>query len=292
MRAIDPLHTTVQPLPQSRIIPTDTSFQSLTVNFYQSPDKHQMKFLGLVIAFSAITQSICQAQASPQKTARGDSAKVTCLELHQKSRTYGNVRVLINDYYLKISQTDGSTIILSKAPDWDLYCINRLTHTYARSERSKPSPFLGQTVAAMEGVDFSKVRWKVFEKGKIAQLNASHLVDAGVANPARYENSGYQNLENELKERGFWVSEEKLCLAQPANHLSTLVLLPKTDRIPLRYFHRSPGGSKCLVLETLASKKVQVDRSEFALPKGYKQTKSEFDGGLSETGVMDILKGQ
>ncbi|HND07679.1 MAG TPA: hypothetical protein PL012_18480, partial [Candidatus Obscuribacter sp.] len=91
---------------------------------------------------------------------------------------------------------------------------------------------------------------------------------------------------------GFWVSEEKLCLAQPANHLSTLVLLPKTDRIPLRYFHRSPGGSKCLVLETLASKKVQVDRSEFALPKGYKQTKSEFDGGLSETGVMDILKGQ
>ncbi|MBI5175122.1 MAG: hypothetical protein HY986_19700 [Candidatus Melainabacteria bacterium] len=212
--------------------------------------------------------------------------------MHQKSRTYGNVRVLINDNYLKICQTNGNTIILSKAPDWDLYCINRLTHTYARSERSKPSPFLGQTVAAMEGVDLSKVRWKVFEIGKIAQLNANHLVDGGVANPARFQNTGYQNLETELKERGFWVSAEKLCLAQPANHLSTLMLLPKTDRIPLRYFHRTPGGSKCLVLETLACKKVQVERSEFALPSGYKQTKSEFDGGLSETGVMDILKGQ
>ncbi len=261
------------------------------MNLYQNQGKLPTRFLGLALALAAGSQASCQAKAPPKKNSKAQ-AKVSCLELHQKTRTYGTVRVLINDNYLKVSQTKGHTIILSRAPDWDLYCINQLTRTYARSEKSKPSPFIGQTVAAMEGVDLSKVKWKIFEKGKIARLNASHLVEAAITNPAGYQNKGYPNLDTELRERGFWVCQEKLCRAQPANHLSTLVLLPKTNSIPLRYYHRTPGGSSCLVLETLASKTVQVDRSEFALPSGYKQTRSEFDGGLSETGVLEILKGQ
>lgn len=210
---------------------------------------------------------------------------VQVLELDQISRGYGHLNVRINNNALRVDTNNHGRYLLAWAPQWRIYAIDDNTRTFTPGS-SNSTAFLMQRVFMIEGGDVSKVRWKEVRHDKIAGLPAVKLAEKIPTAQSRDNDlsrqRGYVNISDELKNEGFWVAERKVA-PQAADCLAAITGLPRCGRVPMRFLHfTSTTHERMTVLDTSRAGENFCAKTLLRMPRGYRETRSEYDGQLEE----------
>lgn len=254
------------------------------------PNLNFASFLALALSLFSLH---CAFAAPVRKTAVKQAKSenlVPCLELIQVSRAYGTVKFYIAADRFRMEQMPSGIVFTCCAPDLELYSINNQTHTYYAANSSTTALTM-QRALLLEGVDLSKVKWRSVEKDKIESLDAERLIDVKANAQASNKplKRGYENFDDELRERGFWVASQLPVNPALANKVAQINASPQVGKVPLRFIHISPATKRVTAIETRAVKKTTLDASLFLPPKGYKKTLSEFDSNVKEGDIMGAL---
>lgn len=228
--------------------------------------------------------------SAPDSQAAPTKKLVPCIELSQLCRAYGTVKIYLAKDRFRLEQMPSGIVFTCCAPDLKIYSINNNTHTYYVSE-SNNTAFTMQRAMLMEGIDLSKVKWKSVEKSKIENLDAERVIDVKqkTEDSTKPLKHGYENVGDELRERGFWVASNLPVNAAVANKLAFLNASPQIGKVPLRFTHFSHAMKKSQVIDTRAVKNTTLDASLFLPPRGYRLTRSEFDANVKESDIFGAL---
>jgi len=210
--------------------------------------------------------------ATPQNT-------TDVLVLKQFHRSGGEQILYLSSSSIKIVQPGTRSVTLATAPKWQVTVINNSSHTYCLTKSSSSQGLLVQRAMLLEGVDLSRVKWRIARRQQIAGLDAALYVDSAVSDKQRAREGGFQDLGKELRYRGFWVAENLNISKEAADQIAGISGLPLTGKVPLRFIHLTlMGHHEVAILDTLKSYKEKIPVNDMSIPKGYTLSKTEFDG--------------
>ena len=230
---------------------------------------------------------------SESKTIKSNRQAVKCLECYQKSRAYGEIRMYLNQDHVRLEQLSGDIVTICGAPDWKIYTLHPRERSYSISDSSQNSGLIMQRYMLLEGGDLSKVKWKTTEEALIAKQKALRQIDS-TCKPSpsadQEKGKGYESLHDDLRERGFWIARDIKINPRLADVIAYYHGLPKTGKLPLRFYHRTEYKERHVILETFTVKPTTQDISLFAVPKDFKLTRSEFDTSVKDNDLSEFFK--
>ena len=235
-------------------------------------------------AFSADKVSPLKSKATVQT--RNLSRLSTVYVLKQTSRQGGAETLFVSDDAVRIVQENAGRWTLASSPGWSPIVLNTVNHTYCEAKGDSRN-LLMQRYMMIEGGDLTKCKWKPVEKAKIGSLAAERVIDANSASADR--EAAFDSMADELKICGFWVASDLKISPGAANLVARIRGCPQIGRFPLRFIHITRAGRKSVIIDTFSCEKKSMPLAEMRIPAGYRRTRTEYDGGLSDSNMLEEL---
>jgi hypothetical protein len=216
----------------------------------------------------------------------------------QTSHAIGRVEVLVTGKSLKVTGDKTGFVLVSQAPKWRVYAFNTRSH------------LICETTADQFAVKFAMV--------KHASTEMSRMIKARYNTPVKHIWNGITALEYEGRASGklvtdIWRLPAVTITPQASQILSDLLQVPESDTMTVRASVLQPrkqfkglfysyGDKKAFPeadeehtetwLITESVQKVDVQDSDFNLPKGFKSVDSVTEVWLNMQGLKDSLMDQ
>jgi len=205
------------------------------------------------------------AQAAPSKVATDSRS---CLKIFYSSRVLGVRKCLIGSQYVRIENPTSGVTIVCAAPDWSVYAFNVRSKLY---HQSSIDSFPGEAYDKLSAADIYTLTHSPWLKTKITPFKGQNC---RIYKMHRSPKIIAKSVGSSLVLANYLVFEDYSIAPQAQKILAKVLHLPQEPGVPmmLHFFDQDDAWVEALICRKIET--VSVPKDSFALPSGYKLSKS------------------
>ena len=238
----------------------------MNVNRIMNLNSNVRLLILLIVAFALALQ----AQAAPSKQEPSNSARASCscLKIFYSSKILGARKCLIGSQYVRIENPTSGVTIVCAAPDWSVYAFNVRSKLY---HQSSIDSFPGEAYDKISAADIYTLTHSPWLKTTIKTFKDR---PCRVYKMHRSQKTIAASVGSSLVLANYLVFEDYSLAPQAQKILAKVLHLPQEPGVPmmLHFFDQDDAWVEALICRKIET--VSVPKDSFALPSGYKLSKS------------------